>query len=343
MMREAAGVLETPAQPGSSTCASPARTSPATRRWSAAAPPRCSSPTCRPGDPALREVARGGQGGESRPAPRLDVHAAAARGGRRGRDLPPRGRRQRRRGAAVRAEGRCARPSARSPCTAPPRCPTGATWSSSRSRCRPTAVICGGGHVARAVAPAALAADFAVTVLDDREEFADPRRFPGRQGRPGSVRRRAGAARRRRSLLRRHRHPRARRTTWTSSMQALRTPARYIGLMASRSKHARMVDGAAGGRARRRRHRPRALAHRSGHRRGDPGGARGEHRRRDDPGARRQGRLTPWTGCRRSSWPPATRRAWASAQAAPRPRRPHPARARRGRVRVDRRRRRRSS
>ena len=44
---------------------------------------------------------------------------------------------------------------------------------------RSTAVICGGGHVGMAVAPAALAAGFVVTVIDDREEFADPRRFPG--------------------------------------------------------------------------------------------------------------------------------------------------------------------
>jgi xanthine dehydrogenase accessory factor len=42
-----------------------------------------------------------------------------------------------------------------------------------------TAVICGAGHVGRAVAPVALGAGFRVVVLDDREEFADPRRFPG--------------------------------------------------------------------------------------------------------------------------------------------------------------------
>lgn len=40
-------------------------------------------------------------------------------------------------------------------------------------------ILCGGGHVARALAPIGLSLGFAVTVLDDRAEFADPARFPG--------------------------------------------------------------------------------------------------------------------------------------------------------------------
>jgi xanthine dehydrogenase accessory factor len=103
-----------------------------------------------------------------------------------------------------------------------------------------TAIVCGGGHVGRAVAPAALAAGFAVTVLDDREEFADPRRFPGARTVLGPFQ---GALERLGVdqdsyvviVTRGHTHDR------DVLEQALRTPARYVGLMASRSKHARMV------------------------------------------------------------------------------------------------------
>lgn len=104
----------------------------------------------------------------------------------------------------------------------------------------PTAVVCGGGHVGRALAPAALAAGFAVTVLDDREEFADPRRFPGARTVLGPF---AGALERIGVdedayvviVTRGHTHD------MDVLVQALRTPARYVGLMASRSKRARMV------------------------------------------------------------------------------------------------------
>jgi xanthine dehydrogenase accessory factor len=43
----------------------------------------------------------------------------------------------------------------------------------------PLVIVAGGGHVAVALAPAALAAGFQVTVIDDRPEFARPERFPG--------------------------------------------------------------------------------------------------------------------------------------------------------------------
>lgn len=43
----------------------------------------------------------------------------------------------------------------------------------------PHLVVAGGGHVAAALAPAALAAGFRVTVVDDRPEYARPDRFPG--------------------------------------------------------------------------------------------------------------------------------------------------------------------
>ena len=42
-------------------------------------------------------------------------------------------------------------------------------------------VICGGGHVGRAVANAARFLDFAVTVIDDRADFASRSRFPDEQ------------------------------------------------------------------------------------------------------------------------------------------------------------------
>lgn len=103
-----------------------------------------------------------------------------------------------------------------------------------------TAVVCGGGHVAHALAPAALAAGFAVMVLDDREEFADARRFPGAEVVLGPF---DGALARLEIdessyvviVTRGHVHD------MDVLMQALRTPARYVGLMASRSKRARMV------------------------------------------------------------------------------------------------------
>lgn len=103
-----------------------------------------------------------------------------------------------------------------------------------------TAVVCGGGHVGRALVPAALAAGFAVTVLDDREEFADPRRFPGATVVLGPFDRAlARLAVDEQSYVvivtRGHRHD------IDVLRQALRTPARYIGLMASRGKRARIV------------------------------------------------------------------------------------------------------
>jgi xanthine dehydrogenase accessory factor len=44
---------------------------------------------------------------------------------------------------------------------------------------KPRLVICGGGHVAQAIARQAQLLDFEVTILEDRPEFADPARFGG--------------------------------------------------------------------------------------------------------------------------------------------------------------------
>jgi xanthine dehydrogenase accessory factor len=103
-----------------------------------------------------------------------------------------------------------------------------------------TVVVCGGGHVGRALVPAALAVGFAVIVVDDREEFADPRRFPGATVVLGPF---DGALERLALdeacyvviVTRGHTHD------LDVLLQALRTPARYIGLMASRSKRARIA------------------------------------------------------------------------------------------------------
>ncbi len=46
-------------------------------------------------------------------------------------------------------------------------------------RPRDRLVVYGGGHVGRALAAQAVALDFDVTVVDDRDEYAEPDRFPG--------------------------------------------------------------------------------------------------------------------------------------------------------------------
>ena len=42
----------------------------------------------------------------------------------------------------------------------------------------PTLVLIGGGHVSKAIAPIAKSVGFRIFVFDDREEFANPERFP---------------------------------------------------------------------------------------------------------------------------------------------------------------------
>ena len=99
------------------------------------------------------------------------------------------------------------------------------------------AVICGAGHVARALAPVAAAVGFDVVVLDDRPEFAAAERFPG----PSRVvllesfkDAFAGLTITPRSFVvivtRGHAHD------FSVLEQALRTEAGYIGLMGSASK-----------------------------------------------------------------------------------------------------------
>jgi len=100
-----------------------------------------------------------------------------------------------------------------------------------------TAVICGAGHVALALAPVAAAVGFDVVVLDDRPEFAVAERFPAALH---VLRLQTfddvfdGVTITSRSFIvivtRGHAHD------FSVLEQALRTPAAYIGLMGSRSK-----------------------------------------------------------------------------------------------------------
>jgi len=102
-----------------------------------------------------------------------------------------------------------------------------------------TVLICGGGHVGQALAPVALAAGFRVVVLDDREEFANPQRFAGATvvlaPLAGALARVGVAAHSYVVIVTRgHVHD------IDVLRQALRSPARYVGLMASRGKRARI-------------------------------------------------------------------------------------------------------
>jgi len=100
-----------------------------------------------------------------------------------------------------------------------------------------TAVLCGAGHVAQALAPVAAAVGFAVVVLDDRPEFAAAERFPNASrvlllesfddAFPGlAITPRSFIV----IITRGHAHD------FSVLEQALRTEAGYIGLMGSASK-----------------------------------------------------------------------------------------------------------
>ena len=100
---------------------------------------------------------------------------------------------------------------------------------------KPKLIVAGGGHVALAIARQALLLDFDVTILEDRPEFADPARFGGVTVLPGDVPTTLGSL----------------DYGWNSFVviatrghkldadcmrAAIRTPARYIGLLGSKRK-----------------------------------------------------------------------------------------------------------
>ncbi|MGE5228879.1 MAG: XdhC family protein [Deltaproteobacteria bacterium] len=101
------------------------------------------------------------------------------------------------------------------------------------------AVVCGAGHVGRAVAPLLAGLGFRVVVVDDREDFASAERFPGAEV---VVRPFAGALAAVGvdehayvvTVTRGHVHD------LDVCAQALRAGARYVGVMGSRAKRARM-------------------------------------------------------------------------------------------------------
>lgn len=106
------------------------------------------------------------------------------------------------------------------------------------------AIICGAGHVARALAPAAEAAGFPAVVLDDRPEYASRERFPAAARveviesfedpfRDVEITEHSFIV----IVTRGHQHD------YAALLRALQSPARYVGLMSSRSKRKR-IDAA---------------------------------------------------------------------------------------------------
>ena len=101
------------------------------------------------------------------------------------------------------------------------------------------AVVCGAGHVGRAVAPLLAGLGFRVVVVDDREEFASAERFPDAEVvvRPFDGALAAVGVDERAYVVivtRGHVHD------LDVLVQALRAGARYVGVMGSRAKRARM-------------------------------------------------------------------------------------------------------
>ncbi len=107
----------------------------------------------------------------------------------------------------------------------------------------PVVYLFGAGHVGRAVAGVARCAGFRVVVVDDRPEFASPERFPDAdrvlvlplRGAIGQLPVDSGAFIL--AVTRGHQHDEP------VIEEALRTPARYIGMIGSRRKKAIMMEG----------------------------------------------------------------------------------------------------
>ena len=96
----------------------------------------------------------------------------------------------------------------------------------------------GGGHVAQALVPALAAVDFRCVVLEDREDFCRPELFPGveetrliQNGDPAAY---AGITAEDYVAVMTRGH----KDDFTVQAQALKTPAKYIGVIGSRKKTA---------------------------------------------------------------------------------------------------------
>ncbi len=100
---------------------------------------------------------------------------------------------------------------------------------------RPRLVIAGGGHVAFAIATMARLLDYAVTVIDDRQEFANADRFPGADVRLGDI-----AETLARLAIGWNTFlivaTRGHKMDAQCLRAAVATPARYVGLLGSRRK-----------------------------------------------------------------------------------------------------------
>lgn len=104
-------------------------------------------------------------------------------------------------------------------------------------------IICGGGHVSRPTAQIAAMVGFRVTVLDDREEFASPERFPFAAetavvdtSRGWLAGRAVGPAASVVIVTRGHAHD------FDALAEALATPAGYIGMIGSLPKRDSVYD-----------------------------------------------------------------------------------------------------
>ena len=100
---------------------------------------------------------------------------------------------------------------------------------------KPRLMIAGGGHVAQAIARQALLLDFDVTILEDRPEFADPARFGGARVLTGYIPETLG------SLTYGWNSyivvaTRGHKLDGDCILAAVKTDARYIGLLGSRRK-----------------------------------------------------------------------------------------------------------
>ncbi|MEO8179550.1 MAG: XdhC/CoxI family protein [Deltaproteobacteria bacterium] len=101
--------------------------------------------------------------------------------------------------------------------------------------------VCGAGHVAQPTAALGRSVGFELVIVDEREEWNTPERFPHCRrelGDPADVLRRAALGGRDWILITSHDH----RLDEEVLQAALQTPARYIGLVGSRRKVYRLLQ-----------------------------------------------------------------------------------------------------